>query len=83
MEREIVSDCASEEFYRYLINPSVIDGAEKPKKAPNHCVVLCKKIAPNVFDIKKGIAIVENAGDYFNDGICMIAPTTKVVFVFE
>ena len=83
MEREIMPDYEAEAFYRRLIPTEVFEGVEGAQKEPNHCVVFCKKVAPNVFDIKKGVAVVNGAKDLFNDGICMIAPATKVVFVFE
>lgn len=83
MERVIVPDYGAEAFYRYLIPPHVLAGPERSEGAANHCVVLCRKVAPNVFDISKGVAVVDGVRDVFNDGICMIAPATKVVFVFE
>ncbi len=83
MEREIMPDHAAEEFYRYLIPPDAFMGSERPKKKINHCILFCKKMSPNVFNISKGVAVVEGAETCSNDGICMIAPSTKVVFVFE
>lgn len=83
MEREILSDDTAETSYKNLIRQNVFGNSEKPLKVNNHCVVLCKKVAPNVFDIRKGVAVVGGAKNLFNDGICMVAHSTKVVFVFE
>jgi len=83
MEKELMPDYAAEEFYRYLIPRSAFGGSVEPKKKTDHCVVFCKKVAPNVFDIRKGIAVVAGTKEYFNDGLCMIAPSAKVVFVIE
>jgi len=69
--------------YQYLIPPTVFDNSEEVRKDENRCIVFCKKVSPNVFDISKGVAVVGGAKTFFNDGICMIAPSTKVVFVLE
>jgi len=83
MEREIMPDYDSEEFYKYLIPPNVLEGSEKSKERNNHCILFCKKVNENVFDIKKGIAVVNKDRVFFNDGICMITSPAKVVFVME
>jgi len=83
MERELMPDYAAEAFYQYLIPSNVFEDSDLPEKEVNHCVLFCKQVAPYVFDIRKGVAVVGGAQDLFNDGICMIAPATKVVFVFE
>jgi len=82
MEKELMPDYAAEAFYQHLIPSSVFAGSDVPEKEVDHCVVFCKKVGPN-FDINKGVAIVNGAKELFNDGICMIAPGTKVFFVFE
>ena len=83
MEREIMPDYGAEVFYQYLISPGIFGGSEEPQPKANRCIVFCKKISPNLYDISKGVAMVAEAKSFFNDGICMIAPATKVVFVFE
>ncbi|MBF0384338.1 MAG: hypothetical protein HQL27_00560 [Candidatus Omnitrophica bacterium] len=83
MERKIMVDYKAEAFYRRIIPAKSFEEIENAQKEPNHCIVFCKKMAPNIFDIKKGAAVVGGAKDLFNDGICMIAPAMKVVFVFE
>lgn len=66
-----------------LFSSHVCESTKTPMKAANQCIVFCKKMAPNVFDIKKGLAVIRRMETGFNDGVCMIAPETKVVFVFE
>ncbi len=83
MESKLMQECETEKFYQYLIPPNVLGGLERQQKEDNHCVVFCKKVSENVFNIRKGIAVVNGVKTCFNDGICMIAPDTKVVFVFE
>ena len=83
MGREIMPDRGAEMFYQYLIPSNTLGGDEEYPKGTNRCIVFCKKVSPNVFDISKGVAMVSGDKNFFNDGICMIAPATKVVFVFE
>jgi hypothetical protein len=51
--------------------------------AEPECILFCRKVAPNRFDIKDGFAVVPDTAGCFNDGVCMISNFTKVVFVFE
>lgn len=53
------------------------------KKGATECILFCKKVTPNLFEIKDGFAVLAGDGDHFNDGVCIIANTTKVVFVFD
>ena len=53
------------------------------KKGGSECILFCKKVTPNIFNIKDGFAVVSGAEDAYNDGVCMISNFTKVVFVFE
>jgi hypothetical protein len=58
-------------------------GAGSIRKGESECIVFCKKVTPNIFDIKDGFAVVAGAEDLYNDGVCMISDFTKVVFVFD
>lgn len=49
----------------------------------SECVVFCKKVAPNVFNIRDGFAVVSGTEGCYDDGVCMISNSTKVVFVFD
>ncbi|MDD5069725.1 MAG: hypothetical protein PHV17_03255 [Candidatus Omnitrophica bacterium] len=49
----------------------------------DHCIVFCKRVAPNLFDITKGVAMVSGVDGCFSDEICMIVPAMKFVFVLE
>ena len=53
------------------------------RKGESECIVFCKKVTPNIFDIKDGFAIVAGSEELYNDGVCMISNFTKVVFVFD
>ena len=58
-------------------------GADVIKKGESECIVFCKKVSHNIFDIKNGFAVVGGSEHLYNDGVCMISNVTKVVFVFE
>lgn len=83
MEKEILTSRVAEECCRYFIPPHVFAEHGVSRKKTNHCIVFCKKISPDVFSISKGVAVVNGDEMCFDDGICMIAPETKVVFVIE
>jgi hypothetical protein len=49
----------------------------------SECIVFCKRVTSNIFDISDGFAVVTGAEDCANDGVCMVSNSTKVVFVFD
>ncbi len=49
----------------------------------SECILFCKRVTPNIFNIKNGFAIMTGTEECFNDGVCMISNFTKVVFVFD
>ena len=75
MERDII------ETYKNRFVQERGDGVVK--KGESECIVFCKKVAPHIFDIKNGFAVVGGGENLYNDGVCMISNSTKVVFVFE
>ncbi len=58
-------------------------GAGGPRKGASECILFCKRITPNLFEIKDGFAVLAGDGNYSNDGVCIISKATKVVFVFD
>ncbi len=49
----------------------------------SHCAVLCKKLGPNVLEIKDGIAKVVRPENCIGDGACMMACPTKAIFLMS
>ena len=49
----------------------------------SHCAVLCKKLGPNVLEIKDGVAKVVRPGNCISDGACMLACPTKAIFLMS
>jgi len=49
----------------------------------NHCVALCKKLGPNVLEIKDGVACPARPEDCIGDGACMLACPTKAIFLMS
>ena len=58
-------------------------GSSVIKRGESECIVFCKRVTANIFDIKNGFAVVGGAENLYNDGVCMISDFTKVVFVFD
>jgi NAD-dependent dihydropyrimidine dehydrogenase PreA subunit len=49
----------------------------------SHCAVLCKKLGPNVLEIKDGTAKVVRPENCIGDGACMLACPTKAIFLMS
>ena len=49
----------------------------------SHCVALCKKLGPNVLEIKDGTAKVARPENCIGDGACMLACPTKAIFLMS
>ena len=49
----------------------------------SHCAVLCRKLGPNVLDIKGGVAVVARPENCIGDGACMMACPTKAIFIMS
>jgi NAD-dependent dihydropyrimidine dehydrogenase PreA subunit len=48
-----------------------------------HCAVLCKKLGPNVLEIRDGLAKVVRPENCISDGACMMACPTKAIFLMS
>ena len=48
-----------------------------------HCAVLCKKLGPNVLEVKEGVAQVVRPENCIGDGACMLACPTKAMFLMS
>ena len=48
-----------------------------------HCAALCKKLGPNVLEIKGGVAKVVRPEKCIGDGACMLACPTKAIFLMS
>jgi NAD-dependent dihydropyrimidine dehydrogenase PreA subunit len=51
--------------------------------ACGHCVALCKKLGPNVLEIKDGVAQVVRPENCISDGACMVSCPTKAMFLMS
>lgn len=49
----------------------------------SHCAVLCKKLGPDVLEIKDGHATVVRPENCIGDGACMLACPTKAIFLMS
>ena len=48
-----------------------------------HCVALCKKLGPNVLEVKDGVAKIVRPENCIGDGACMVACPTKAIFIMS
>ena len=48
-----------------------------------HCVTLCKKLGPNVLEVRAGTAAVVRPQSCIGDGACMLACPTKAIFLMS
>jgi len=58
MERKKIEANIVEAFGREFVQGNVPEINEVRCLGCSHCAVLCKKLGPNVLDIKNGIAVV-------------------------
>lgn len=72
-----------EAFGREFVQGNVPEINEVRCLGCSHCVVLCKKLGPNVFDLKEGIAVVARPDSCIGDGACMMACPTKAIFLMS
>lgn len=48
-----------------------------------HCATLCKKLGPNVVEVKEGLAKMARPENCIGDGACMLACPTKAIFLMS
>jgi len=49
----------------------------------SNCVDMCKKLGPNVFEIKDGVARLARPENCIGDGACMLSCPTKALFLMS
>ena len=72
-----------EAFGREFVQGNVPEINEVRCMGCSHCAVLCKKLGPNVLDIKNGVAVVARPENCIGDGACMMACPTKAMFIMS
>ena len=48
-----------------------------------HCAALCKKLGPNVLEVREKLAAVVRPENCIGDGACMLACPTKAIFLMS
>ncbi len=60
---------------------SVEDQTDNLAEEGNHCFLLCRKVSPNIFFIKGGLAIIDEKKNLSQtEGLSVTCPT-KIIFV--
>lgn len=78
IEAEVV-----EAFGREFVKGNVPEVNEVRCMGCFHCVVLCRKLGPDVLDIRNNIAVVAHPENCIGDGACMTACPTKSIFLMS
>lgn len=72
-----------EAFGREFVQGNVPEINEVRCLGCTHCIVLCKKLGPNVLELKDGVAVVARPENCIGDGACMLACPTKAIFIMS
>ncbi len=56
---------------------------EEGSQESDHCILLCKKLGPNVFFVKNGLAIIDEARARSGTEALSVTCPTKIVFLPE
>ncbi|MDD5556655.1 MAG: ferredoxin family protein [bacterium] len=72
-----------EAFGREFVQGNVPEINEVRCMGCTHCVVLCRKLGPNVLEVKGGVAVVARPENCIGDGACMTACPTKAIFLMS
>jgi NAD-dependent dihydropyrimidine dehydrogenase PreA subunit len=81
-----MKNCIMQEEAIKTYRNKLIQSNEDPwtkKDSSSECILFCKKVTPNIFNIKNGFAVIAGSEKCFSDGICMISNFTKIIFVFD
>ncbi len=73
----------SEAFGREFVHGNVTESNAVRCMGCSHCAVLCKKLGPNVLDIKGGLAVAARPENCLGDGACMMDCPTKAIFIMS
>ena len=73
----------AEAYGREFIKGNIPEINELRCMACGNCVDLCKKLGPNVLEIKDGVAKVVRPEDCISDGACLVSCPTKAMFLMS
>ena len=84
MENDTMQEYIIEKYKQQLVANRGFDVEGKVgNKSSSCCIVLCKRLVPHLFDIKKGIAVVKQEEDCLDNGDYLVMNPAKVIFMLE
>lgn len=73
----------AEAYGREFIKGNIPEINEIRCMACGNCVDLCKKLGPDVLEIRDGVAKVARPEDCISDGACLVSCPTKAMFLMS
>jgi NAD-dependent dihydropyrimidine dehydrogenase PreA subunit len=83
MSAKTIETETAEAFGRIFVKGNIPEINPTRCMACRHCVNLCKKLGPNVLDIKDEVATPVRPENCIGDGACMLACPTKAIFLMS
>jgi len=68
---------------RIFSKRSECEAEQENPPVESECVLLCKRVGPNLFDIKNGTAQVLEAARHNNEGRAVLSFVTRAIFIVE
>lgn len=79
MANVLLSDCITPIPNRLLNLEGVVENNALADEG-DHCFVICKKLGPNVFFIKSGLAIIDEKKNLLSAQALSVTCPTKIIF---
>jgi MinD superfamily P-loop ATPase len=83
MENKKIETEAAQAFGRTFVKGNIPEINPVRCLGCAHCATLCKKLGPNVLEVKEGTAKVIRPENCIGDGACMLACPTKAIFIMS
>lgn len=83
MDRNKIETETAQAFGRTFVKGNIPEINPVRCMGCSHCAFLCKKLGPNVLEIKDGTAKVVRPQNCIGDGACMLACPTKAIFLMS
>jgi NAD-dependent dihydropyrimidine dehydrogenase PreA subunit len=83
METKVLEAEVAEAFGRTFVKGNIPEINSVRCLGCSHCAVLCKKLGPDVLEIRDGLATVARPENCIGDGACMLACPTKAIFLMS
>ncbi len=83
MEEKKIQTGTAEAFGRTFVKGNIPEINPVRCLGCTHCAVLCRKLGPDVLEVRDGVAKVVRPENCIGDGACMLACPTKAIFLMS